>query len=213
MNRPIRKRCSRVLLFLALFFIPMHRLPAPIQEVPETPAPKPAPLRTTPKRSPKPKAAPLDSPAAKASSPTPQSKTTPPEAALSSADQAAITSLLTELENKWESSVASHALAVIDSLIADDYVSVSSAGKVLGKAGLLEQLKNDGNVYDFAGVQDVNVRAVRPDFGIVTGLTREKGRTKDGKTFDRSFRFTDTWTKRDGQWRCTNAQVVKVSDK
>jgi ketosteroid isomerase-like protein len=213
MNGLLQNHSSRLLLLLALFLIPMRRLPAPIQEVPETPAPKPAPARTSPKRSPKPKVTPPDSSAAKMPSPSPQSKSSPPEAAVSSADQAAITGLLSELENKWESSIASHAVAIIDSLIADDYVSVSSTGKVLDKPALLEQLKNDGNRYDVAEVQDLNVRVVRPDFALVTGLTREKGKTTEGKTFDRSFRFTDTWTKRDGQWRCTNAQVVKVSDK
>jgi len=117
------------------------------------------------------------------------------------------------MENKWAASVASHEVSLVDTFIADDYVSVSSAGKVLNKRDLLEQLKNDTNVYDNTTVTDLNVHVVRPDFAIITGLTQEKGKGKDGKKFNHSFRFTDTWAKRDGQWRCTNAQVVRVAEK
>ena len=197
-------------LLAGLFLLSAHRLPAPIQEVRESPTPKPAPKI---KHSAKPKPTPQASATSQTPSPSPQSKTSPGEVTVSSADQAAITTLLTEMENKWESSVASHATANVDTLVADDYVSVSSTGKVLNKTELLDQLKNDNNTYDSVGVEGVNVRVVRPDLAIVTGLTREKGKTKEGKSFNRSFRFTDTWTKRAGQWRCTNAQVVKVSEK
>jgi ketosteroid isomerase-like protein len=117
------------------------------------------------------------------------------------------------MENKWEASVASHNVSVVDSLVADDYVSVSSAGKVLNKTELLDQLKKDTNVYESAAIENINVRVVRADFAIATGLTHEKGKTNEGKAFNRSFRFTDTWVKRAGQWRCTNAQVVRVSEK
>ena len=206
------RRAISILFGVVVLLITAHRLPAPIQEVRESPTPKPAPKI---KHSAKPKSTPTPQASAisQTPSPSPQSKTSPAEATVSSADQAAITTLLTEMENKWESSVASHATAAVDSLVADDYVSVSSTGKVLNKTELLDQLKNDNNTYDSVGVESVNVRVVRPDLAIVTGLTREKGKTKEGKSFNRSFRFTDTWTKRAGQWRCTNAQVVKVSEK
>jgi ketosteroid isomerase-like protein len=188
-----------------------HRLPAPIQEIQESPTPRPAVPKT--KRSVKPKATPQTTLAPQTPSPTPQSKASPPDAAVSPAEQAAITTLLTEMENRWEASVASHNVSMVDSLVADDYVSVSSAGKVLNKTELLDQLKKDTNVYESAAIENINVRVVRADFAIATGLTREKGKTNEGKAFNRSFRFTDTWVKRSGEWRCGNAQVVKVSEK
>jgi ketosteroid isomerase-like protein len=201
----------RSLVLAGLLFFAAHRLPAPIQEVPESPTPKPA----TPKvrRPSKPRPAAQVSPAPQTPSPSPQSKTGPAEVTISPADQAAITTLLSEMENRWEASVASHNVSMVDSLVADDYVSVSSAGKVLNKTELLDQLKKDTNIYESAAIENISVRAVRSDFAIVTGVTREKGKTKEGKNFNRSFRFTDTWTKNAGQWRCTNAQVVKVSEK
>lgn len=196
---------SLVLVFSA------HRLPAPIQEVPESPAPKPTqPVKRAPKKTTQSKPKTTD---AATPTPAPQSKATPANAPVSPAEQAAITTTLTELEQKWEQAVARHNTAQVDSLVADDYVSVSSAGKVVSKSALLDQLRNDTNAYDEASVTDLNVRAVRPDFAIIAGLTREKGKGPDGKAFNRAFRFTDTWVKKDGQWRCSNAQVVRVSEK
>ena len=190
---------------VAILTLTAPRLPAPIQEVQESPTPnRPRSVKSAPRKTAQPKPVPT---------PTPQTKATPSAQPLSAAGQDAITAALKELENKWEASVASHQFSTVEALVADDYVSVSSAGKVLNKAALLEQLKNDTNAYEMAAVSDLNVRVVRPDFGIVTGLTREKGKSPDGKMFNRSFRFTDTWANRDGQWRCTNAQVVRVADK
>ncbi len=34
--------------------------------------------------------------------------------------------------------------------------------------------------------------------------------TKDGKPFDRAFRFTDTWMQRGGQWQCVASHVMKI---
>jgi hypothetical protein len=45
---------------------------------------------------------------------------------------------------------------------------------------------------------------------VVTGRAREKGTSKDGKAFDRTFLFTDTWALRGGQWQCVASQVTKV---
>lgn len=205
------KKFLLLVLVVGVLLVTEHRLPAPIQEVQESPTPKPAPSKT--RRPSKPRPTPQASLAPQPASPTPQSKTNPAEAVVSSADQAAITTLLTEMENKWEASVASHSVPIVDALVADDYVSVSSTGKVLNKTELLDQLKQDTNTYDSAAVEQISVRVVRADFAIVTGLTREKGKPKEGKTFNRSFRFTDTWTARAGRWRCTNAQVVKISEK
>ncbi|HEV2805562.1 MAG TPA: YARHG domain-containing protein [Chthoniobacterales bacterium] len=45
MNRSISKSWSRVLLSLGLLLIPLHRLPAPIQEIAESPTPTLTPIR------------------------------------------------------------------------------------------------------------------------------------------------------------------------
>src|SRR6266567_4480643 len=60
---------------------------------------------------------------------------------------------------------------------------------------------------DFAGVYwDGRVM----NKSVVIGTAHEKGTTKDGKPFDRAFRFTDTWMQRGGQWQCVASHVMKI---
>jgi ketosteroid isomerase-like protein len=49
-----------------------------------------------------------------------------------------------------------------------------------------------------------------PSVAVVIGTAHEKGTTKDGKPFDRAFRFTDTWMQRGGQWQCVASHVMKI---
>ena len=49
-----------------------------------------------------------------------------------------------------------------------------------------------------------------PNIAVVVGTAHEKGTGKDGKAFDRTFRFTDTWVERNGQWQCVASQVMKL---
>jgi ketosteroid isomerase-like protein len=51
------------------------------------------------------------------------------------------------------------------------------------------------------------------DVAVVVGTAREKGTGKDGKTFDRTYRFTDTWMNRNGKWQCIASQVALVASK
>jgi len=45
--------------------------------------------------------------------------------------------------------------------------------------------------------------------GIVSGIYRETGTTK-GKAYTRRARFTDTWVKRDGKWKCVASQSTMI---
>ena len=63
------------------------------------------------------------------------------------------------------------------------------------------------------GVSDAlatNTKATGPiQSGIVQkGPTKTTG--KDGKAFDRTFLFTDTWMNRGGKWQCVASHVSKI---
>jgi Domain of unknown function (DUF4440) len=48
---------------------------------------------------------------------------------------------------------------------------------------------------------------------VVVGTYREKGTSKDGTAFDRTFRFTDTWMERNGKWQCIAGQAMIVKER
>jgi hypothetical protein len=45
---------------------------------------------------------------------------------------------------------------------------------------------------------------------VVVGMANEKGSGKDGKAFDRTYRFTDTWMDRGGNWQCIASQAMEL---
>jgi ketosteroid isomerase-like protein len=115
-----------------------------------------------------------------------------------------------EMEEKWEASVPSHDSSTVQGFVASDFVGVSSQGKFTDRDSMLAEFKKDKDTYKSAKNEKLNVKAFGPNVMVVTGRAREKGTSKDGKAFDRTFLFTDTWVLRGGQWQCVASQVNKV---
>jgi ketosteroid isomerase-like protein len=111
-------------------------------------------------------------------------------------------------ENRWEAAVANHDAATVETMVASDFMGISAKGKFLNKSGLVNEYKSDKDTYKSAKNEKLNVRAYDKDVIVVTGSAREKGTDKDGKAFDRTFLFTDTWVDRNGQWQCVASQAA-----
>jgi ketosteroid isomerase-like protein len=115
-----------------------------------------------------------------------------------------------EMEDKWEASIPSHDFATVQGFIAADFVGVSSQGKFSDRSSVLAEYKKDKDTYKSAKNEKLNVKSFGPNVTVVTGRAREKGTGKDGKAFDRTFLFTDTWMLRGGQWQCVASQINKI---
>jgi ketosteroid isomerase-like protein len=119
-----------------------------------------------------------------------------------SKDKSAIEAALKDNENKWEAAVAKHDTSIVESLVAEDYVGFSSKGKAQPHSTMMEEMKKDADTYTSTANESLDVHVFGPDVAVVAGTSREKGKTKDGKAFNRSFRWVDTWTQRNGKWQC-----------
>jgi ketosteroid isomerase-like protein len=115
-----------------------------------------------------------------------------------------------EMEEKWEASVPSHDFSTVQGFVASDFVGISWQGKFTDRASMLAEYKKDKDTYKSAKNEKLNVKNFGPNVTVVTGRAREKGTGKDGKAFDRTFLFTDTWMLRGGQWQCIASQVNKI---
>jgi hypothetical protein len=118
---------------------------------------------------------------------------------------------LKDLENRWEASIPAHDASVAQALLADDFMGVSSKGKLLNKSGLIAELKKDTDTYTSAKNGRLEVRVYGKQFAVVRGTSTEVGKDKDGKPFNRTFRWTDTWIDRNGKWQCVASQAVAVT--
>jgi ketosteroid isomerase-like protein len=117
-------------------------------------------------------------------------------------------------EDSWEAAIMKHDTKPIEEVVASDFAGVGHDGKLLGKAGLMkEQVKSNHDTYTSATLSHVVVRAYGPNVAVAIGDANEKGTGKDGKAFDRTYRFTDTWVERNGKWECVAEQVAQVSGK
>ncbi|MBA2584864.1 MAG: DUF4440 domain-containing protein [Chthoniobacterales bacterium] len=117
------------------------------------------------------------------------------------------------LESRWENSLVRHNTAVVDVLVADDFVGTGSNGKVGNKSTVLREAKKDKNTYDSAVAGHMSVRGFGAHVAVVTGITKEVGKTPEGRSFEHRYHFTDTWMERSGKWQCIASHAVLMPEK
>lgn len=111
-------------------------------------------------------------------------------------DEAAVKAL----EEKWDAASLKGDAAALDSIWADNFISTSSEGKVRAKAEMLAEVKSGDIKFQTAKVEDMKVY-VYGDAAVVSG--RWKGKfVQKGKTVDTTERFTDTFVRQSGKWKC-----------
>jgi ketosteroid isomerase-like protein len=131
-------------------------------------------------------------------------------AAAGATKKMSVEATLKDNENRWEAAFAAKDVSVAQAVVANDFVGVYWDGKTMSKSGIVSQIKKDKDTYKSARNEKLDVHRYGPSVAVVVGTAREKGTAKDGKPFDRTFRFTDTWVERNGQWQCVASQVMKV---
>jgi uncharacterized protein (TIGR02246 family) len=114
------------------------------------------------------------------------------------------------LEERWQRAIQEKDVKTIGELVADDFVGTSSTGRTGSKSTLLSEARRDKNVYTSAEARSMKVRTESDNVAVVTGVARETGTTPDGKRFTNSRRFTDTWVKRNGKWRCIASHTTAM---
>lgn len=174
--------------------------PAEAQKKEETLSAAPATAATAPKKEASTAGKPAAAKPATAASTAAASKAAAPAKNMSVKD----------MENAWEAAVAKHDAASIDGFIAADFVGVSSKNKFINRSDVIGEYKKDKDTYKSAKNEKLNVTMFGPNVTVVTGRAREVGTGKDGKAFDRTFLFTDTWMMRGGKWQCVASQINKI---
>lgn len=117
---------------------------------------------------------------------------------------------IVKVERDWHSAYVKHDPAILERVLADDYISISSRGGASSKASAIEGLKADKTVYDESTPYDLDIR-IYGDSAVVVGRTRDRW-TSEGKTMRAEYRWTDVFVKRDGRWQCTVAQVTSLPE-
>jgi uncharacterized protein (TIGR02246 family) len=111
---------------------------------------------------------------------------------------------LKALEEKWAAAQMKGDIATMAALLADTFVYTTIDGVLRNKAEMIAEIKSGSLKIQTASVDEIKV-TFYGDAAVVTGRWRGKG-TEDGKPFDDTERWTDTWVRIKGQWRCVASQ-------
>ena len=115
------------------------------------------------------------------------------------------------MEERWEAAVQKHDAKTIGDLIASDFAGVTHKNEFMTRSSLLDRVRKDTDTYSSTSIKGMKVRVYGPSTAVAIGDAIEKGTGKDGKAFDRTYRFTDTWVERNGQWQCVAEQGSQIA--
>jgi ketosteroid isomerase-like protein len=103
------------------------------------------------------------------------------------------------LEKKWNEVYKRGDIAVMDSLLTDDFIITVEDGSTFSKPGYIAQNGNSSVHVEISEMSDLQVR-MHGNTGVVTGAYYEKG-TEKGKSYEYRDRLTDVWMNTNGRWR------------
>ena len=111
----------------------------------------------------------------------------------------ATVSKILALENQWNTAYKRSDIAVMESLLADDFIITVEDGSTFSKPGYIAHNGNSTVHVEVSDMSDVKVR-LHGNTAVVTGVYHEKG-TDKGKPYDYHDRFTDVWMNIQGRWQ------------
>jgi ketosteroid isomerase-like protein len=109
------------------------------------------------------------------------------------------------LDTQYQAAVEKNDAATMDRILADDFILVTGYGKTFTKADLLKEARKGTVVYEHQSDTEQTVR-VWGDTAVVTAKLWEKG-TQDGKPFDYTLWFSDTYVRSPTGWRYAFGQA------
>lgn len=110
------------------------------------------------------------------------------------------TAILERADQTLQLATRMHDTATIKSLITDDFTLITNSAKVYDAQEFLADVGDRDIAWQTNDPESVSVRVYNDDCGVVTAILHQKF-TYHSKDYDYRVRFTDTWVKRDGQWR------------
>jgi len=121
----------------------------------------------------------------------------------SPADDAA--KIVAALDTEYQAAVKKNDAATMDRILADDFVLVVGSGRVSTKADLLNEARSGKIVYEHQEELEQKVR-VWDGTAVVTAKLYGKG-SEDGKAFEWTLWFSDTYVRTPTGWRYVFGQA------
>jgi ketosteroid isomerase-like protein len=116
-----------------------------------------------------------------------------------------------QLERAWNQAEAKQEVKEVANLVDDTLVYTDYDGSIMNKAEYLKWVAAPEQKADHLYDEGLTVH-VYGNAAVVVGIYRESG-TNKGKHYVVRSRYTDTWIKRDGVWRCVASHSTLIPAK
>jgi ketosteroid isomerase-like protein len=116
-----------------------------------------------------------------------------------------------QLERAWNQAEANQQVTEVANLVDDTLVYTDYDGSIMNKAEYMKWVAAPEQKADHLFDEGLTVH-VYNNAAVVTGIYRESG-TNKGKKYVIRSRYTDTWIKRDGVWRCVASHSTLIPAK
>lgn len=114
-------------------------------------------------------------------------------------DQRDVQKIVAGLDTQYQAAVKENDAATMDRILADDFALVTGSGKMYTKSDLLAEASSLRVHYERQDDTDQTVR-VWGDTAVITARLTEKG-IDDGKPFDKTVWFSDTYVRTPTGWQ------------
>jgi hypothetical protein len=113
-----------------------------------------------------------------------------------------------KLEEQWGEAYRQRNIALLDSILADDYILTDPLGGISDKATNLAAIA-ENEVY-FESTESLDQRIyIHIGTAVVTARSRFRGSYK-GLQISGCYQYTDVFIKRDGQWQAVVSQITSI---
>lgn len=109
------------------------------------------------------------------------------------------------LDTEYQAAVQKNDAAAMGRLLADDFVLVEGSGGIFSKGDLLKEARSGRIVYERQDDSEQSVH-VWGDTAVITAKLRGKG-TENGKPFEWTLWFSDTYVRTATGWRYVFGQA------
>ncbi len=116
---------------------------------------------------------------------------------------------LLQLERDWEQANAKNDLAALDRILAPEFVSTGSDGRLTTRAEVMARRKSGAVKFTTFTQDDYKVHVI-DDTAIVTGRSTIKG-IRDGKDWTGQERWTDVFVRRNGRWQAVASHSSQIA--
>jgi ketosteroid isomerase-like protein len=119
--------------------------------------------------------------------------------------------ILTKLEHEWDAAFLRNDVGFVTNVLADEFIATYDDGSRGDKARELQLVTDFDQAIDSSKLHDFTIK-VYGDTAVVWFSRTLAGMSK-GKLIELTFRYTDVFVLKDGQWKCVSSQSTKVTSK